>query len=75
MSQRTYLSIESMPFINMIVTVALHRDISSDDRIFLICIARRPPVTEFKEQSAILGFDQFSSRINLEYDIESLDAR
>ena len=59
----------------MLVTVALHRDSSGSDKKFLICIARRAPLKELKDEPALLGFDQFSSRINLQYQIESLDAR
>lgn len=59
----------------MLVTVALHRDSSGSDKKFLICIARRAPLNELKDKPALLGFDQFSSRINLQYQIESLDAR
>jgi hypothetical protein len=66
---------ESTPYITMVVSVALHRDSSGSDKTFLICIARRPPINELKDKSSILGFDQFSSRINLQYDIESLDSR
>ncbi len=66
---------ESNPYITMVVSVALHRDSSGSDKTFLICIARRPPVNELKDKPALLGFDQFSSRINLQYDIESLDSR
>ncbi len=66
---------ESAPYITMVVSVALHRDPSGSDKTFLICIARRPPLNELKDKPALLGFDQFSSRINLQYDIESLDSR
>lgn len=66
---------ELNPYITMVVSVALHRDSSGSDKTFLICIARRPPVNELKDRPALLGFDQFSSRINLQYDIQSLDAR
>ena len=66
---------ESTPYISMVVSVALHRDPSGSDKTFLICIARRPPINELKDKPALLGFDQFSSRINLQYDIESLDSR
>ncbi|CAF2372005.1 unnamed protein product [Rotaria sp. Silwood2] len=65
---------ESSPYVTMIVSVALHRDSSGSDKTFLICIARRPPLNELKDKPALLGFDQFSSRINLQYDIESLDS-
>jgi len=66
---------ESTPYITMVVSVALHRDSSGSDKTFLICIARRPPINELKDKSSILGFDQFSSRIDLQYNIESLDSR
>jgi hypothetical protein len=59
----------------MIVSVALHRDSLGSDKIFLICIARRPSLNDHKEKPSLLGFDQFSSRINLNYDIENLDSR
>lgn len=65
---------DSAPYVPMIVSVALHRDTSGSEKTFLICIARRPPVNELKDKPALLGFDQFSSRINLQYDIESLDS-
>lgn len=67
--------IESNTYINMVVSVALHRDSLSSDKTFLICIARRPSLNDPKDKSSLLGFDQFSSRINLNYDIENLDAR
>jgi hypothetical protein len=66
---------ELAPYITMLVSVALHRDSSGSDKTFLICIARRPPLNDLKEKPALLGFDQFSSRINLQFDIESLDSR
>jgi hypothetical protein len=66
---------ESTPYMTMVVSVALHRDSSGSDKTFLICIARRPPINELKDKPALLGFDQFSSRVNLQYDIESLDSR
>ena len=59
----------------MVVSVALHRDSLGSDKTFLICIARRPSLNDPKDKSSLLGFDQFSSRINLNYDIENLDAR
>jgi len=59
----------------MIVSVALHRDSLGSDKIFLICIARRPSLNDPKDKPSLLGFDQFSSRINLNYDIENLDSR
>ncbi|CAF1063625.1 unnamed protein product [Adineta steineri] len=65
---------ESSPYLTMLVSVALHRDPSGSDKTFLICIARRPPLNELQDKPALLGFDQFSSRINLQYDIESLDS-
>jgi hypothetical protein len=65
---------ESTPYITMVVSVALHRDSSGSDKTFLICIARRPPINELKDKPSLLGFDQFSSRINLQYDIENLDS-
>ncbi|CAF1481951.1 unnamed protein product, partial [Rotaria sordida] len=65
---------ETSPYVTMIVSVALHRDSSGNDKTFLICIARRPPLNELKDKPALLGFDQFSSRINLQFDIENLDS-
>jgi hypothetical protein len=59
----------------MAVSVALHRDSLGCDKTFLICIARRPSLNDPKDKPSLLGFDQFSSRINLKYDIESLDSR
>ena len=66
---------ESSPYITMIVSAAVRRDSSGHDKTFLVCFARRLQLHELQDRSAVLGFDQFSSRINLEYDIESLDSR
>jgi hypothetical protein len=66
---------DAAPYMTMVVSVALHRDSTGSDKTFLICIARRPPSNELKDKPALLGFDQFSSRINLQYEIENLDAR
>lgn len=59
----------------MVVSVAVHRDSPGSDKTFLICIARRPSLNDPKDRPSLLGFDQFSSRINLNYEIENLDAR
>lgn len=59
----------------MVVSVAVHRESPSSDKSFLICIARRPSSNDPKEKPAVLGFDQFSSRVNLNFDVESFDAR
>jgi hypothetical protein len=59
----------------MIVSVALHHDSLGSEKTFLICIARRPTLNDPKDKPSLLGFDQFSSRINLNYDIENLDSR
>ena len=59
----------------MIVSAALHRDSLGSEKTFLICIARRPSLTDSKDKPTLLGFDQFSSRVNLNYDIENLDTR
>jgi len=67
--------IDSNPYVSMVVSVALHRDSLGSDKTFLICIARRPSLNDPKDKSSLLGFDQFSSRINLNYDIENLDSR
>jgi hypothetical protein len=71
----SFVSKDSTPYVNMIVSVALHRDSLGSDKIFLICIARRPSLNDAKDKPSLLGFDQFSSRINLNYDIENLDSR
>jgi hypothetical protein len=66
---------DSTPYIRMIVSVAVHRDSLGSDKTFLICIARRPSLNDPKDKPSLLGFDQFSSRINLNYDIENIDTR
>ncbi|CAF4746359.1 unnamed protein product, partial [Rotaria socialis] len=65
---------DSTPYIRMIISVALHRDSLGSDKTFLICIARRPSLNDPNDKPSLLGFDQFSSRINLNYDIENLDS-
>ena len=59
----------------MFLSVALHHDALSSDTTFLICIARRSSSNDLPNKPSLLGFDQFSSRVNLNYDIESLDSR
>ena len=59
----------------MFATVALHHDSLNSEKKFLICIARRPSLNDPKDKPSLLGFDQFSSRIDLNYDIENLDSR
>lgn len=59
----------------MIISVALHRESLGGDKTFLICIARRPPLNDPNDKPSLLGFDQFSSRVNLNYEIENLDSR
>ncbi|CAF4483724.1 unnamed protein product, partial [Rotaria socialis] len=65
---------DSTPYVRMIISVALHRDSLGSDKTFLICIARRPSLNDPNDKPSLLGFDQFSSRINLNYDIENLDS-
>ncbi|CAF0950930.1 unnamed protein product [Adineta steineri] len=65
---------ESTPYVRMIVSVAVHRDSAGSDKTFLICIARRPSLNDPRDKPSLLGFDQFSSRINLNYDLENLDS-
>ena len=59
----------------MLVSIALHRESSNSDKTYLICIARRAANNQVTETHDLLGFDQFSSRINLQFDIEGFDAR
>ncbi|CAF0731098.1 unnamed protein product [Didymodactylos carnosus] len=61
----------STTYVNMLVSVALHYDSSGSDRLCLACIARRP--LEKFDKPAVLGLDQFSSRINLNFDIQCFD--
>lgn len=59
----------------MVISVALHHNSLGSDKTFLICIARRPSLNDPNDKPSLLGFDQFSSRIDLNYTIENLDSR